>query len=699
MTTDHDAELQMERGTNERYLREFRRHEDSMRRGVESHTATARNARWVGKSVTSGLLGHHLEPLIGRVALTEADPDLGVNFYIGSGYLDTGDMVVVRWVAPMAQLFYVGEQADVDVVDSLAGRRTFSKEGDDITDFEDVLEPGLQDSPFASPHLIRSGDAPKSTDQSVGDEPPIAIPPSPPTRPQRPLPILNPSKPFSAADASSADTEDAISSRPTTDALLPIVATTTPETAEENESDVSVGTGRQESLTQLRAPKTVLAALAAPRTGRLNSLLRTLQPQQYELITWPEEDHIVIQGHPGTGKTVIGLHRAAYLTDPDRLEPGQRVPKGEVLVLGPTAAYLEHVKPVLNELAPRDCVAWSLSNFYAYLGNYSDPQLPTESDHISTSSNPLGHVVLCVAEQYRGPRTAKDFTDHLFRVGEDVLQFSTDPDVLSFLRAGKNHEFARTQSRFHPVIALCGLIVTDVGLADRFRHIIVDEAQDLRPIDLQMLRLLVSHGVNLTLLGDMNQRRSDYTHASWAEVVTDLAIGRDDGSPPLTEISLGYRSTNQILRYAAGLLPRGERTAAALRDGPEPTTRSCRSASDLFAIAREEAVALQESTTGLVAILTMRPKDMSDHLRRKGWSRGHRMHSWRPSSDSSELLVLHPDLARGLEFDGVVVVEPTEFPALLGRHGVLYTSLTRATKQLSVVHSAALPRGLRRNRR
>ena len=51
--------------------------------------------------------------------------------------------------------------------------------------------------------------------------------------------------------------------------------------------------------------------------------------------------------------------------------------------------------------------------------------------------------------------------------------------------------------------------------------------------------------------------------------------------------------------------------------------------------------------------------------------------------------------ARGLEFDGVVVVEPADYPENVGRLGLLYTSLTRATKELVVVHTKPLPKNLR----
>jgi DNA helicase IV len=79
----------------------------------------------------------------------------------------------------------------------------------------------------------------------------------------------------------------------------------------------------------------------------------------------------------------------------------------------------------------------------------------------------------------------------------------------------------------------------------------------------------------------------------------------------------------------------------------------------------------------------------------RGWATSaHDPQLW--EKDAKEVTVAVPDDARGLEFDAVVVVEPSEFPENFGRQGPLYTALTRANRELSVVHSNALPDGLRR---
>jgi DNA helicase-2/ATP-dependent DNA helicase PcrA len=66
------------------------------------------------------------------------------------------------------------------------------------------------------------------------------------------------------------------------------------------------------------------------------------------------------------------------------------------------------------------------------------------------------------------------------------------------------------------------------------------------------------------------------------------------------------------------------------------------------------------------------------------------------SNDGLQVGLYHPEKARGLEFDTVVVVEPGAFPENVGRQGQLYTSLTRANRELAVVWHGALPDKLRK---
>jgi DNA helicase IV len=96
----------------------------------------------------------------------------------------------------------------------------------------------------------------------------------------------------------------------------------------------------------------LLAALATPRTGQMGDIVATIQGQQDEAIRAPLRGILVVQGGPGTGKTAVALHRAAYLLYAHELELSVQ----GVLVVGPNAIfarYVENVLPGLGETGVR----------------------------------------------------------------------------------------------------------------------------------------------------------------------------------------------------------------------------------------------------------------------------------------------------------------------------------------------------------
>ncbi|MCW2605993.1 MAG: family ATPase, partial [Frankiales bacterium] len=83
-----------------------------------------------------------------------------------------------------------------------------------------------------------------------------------------------------------------------------------------------------------------------PRTGPMRDIVATIQPDQDVLVRAPLEQTVCVQGAPGTGKTAVGLHRAAYLLYAFR----QRLAQTGVLVVGPNRAFLSYVQEVLPAL-------------------------------------------------------------------------------------------------------------------------------------------------------------------------------------------------------------------------------------------------------------------------------------------------------------------------------------------------------------
>jgi DNA helicase IV len=90
----------------------------------------------------------------------------------------------------------------------------------------------------------------------------------------------------------------------------------------------------------------LLEALSAPRTGRMGDIIATLQGEQDRIIRADSRSVLVVDGGPGTGKTAVALHRAAYLLYTERA----RLERSGVLVVGPSPVFLRYIEQVLPSL-------------------------------------------------------------------------------------------------------------------------------------------------------------------------------------------------------------------------------------------------------------------------------------------------------------------------------------------------------------
>jgi DNA helicase IV len=90
----------------------------------------------------------------------------------------------------------------------------------------------------------------------------------------------------------------------------------------------------------------LMSALTAHRTGRMRDIVATLQAEQDRIVRAPLAGVLVVQGGPGTGKTAVALHRAAYLLYTHR----DRIARSGVLVVGPSAVFLRYIEQVLPSL-------------------------------------------------------------------------------------------------------------------------------------------------------------------------------------------------------------------------------------------------------------------------------------------------------------------------------------------------------------
>src|SRR4051794_36375732 len=112
----------------------------------------------------------------------------------------------------------------------------------------------------------------------------------------------------------------------------------------------------EEDLTTLGGEGALLAALSARRTGRMRDIVETIQAEQDKVIRADLSGVLVVQGGPGTGKTAVALHRAAYLLYSHR----DTLSRSGVLVVGPNAVFLRYIEQVLPSLGETGVVLATL---------------------------------------------------------------------------------------------------------------------------------------------------------------------------------------------------------------------------------------------------------------------------------------------------------------------------------------------------
>ena len=233
-----------------------------------------------------------------------------------------------------------------------------------------------------------------------------------------------------------------------------------------------------------------------------------------------------------------------------------------------------------------------------------------------------------------------------------------------------------------------------------FGHVVVDEAQDLSPMQLRMVARRSLSG-SMTVVGDLAQATGTWVPGSWAQVVDHLSARR---GWRLVELSVNYRTPREIMEMAGRILEQvapGVRPPEAVRSsGSPPRIMRTSSAEGAFpggALSTLAARAVQDEmdnaapgydgTLGVIVPPTLLDP-VGSALDDAGIAFG-RVGS-RALDERVTLLTIED--AKGLEFDSVTVVEPmriaTETPQGLR---ALYVAFTRATQRLAIVHSEALP--------
>lgn len=215
----------------------------------------------------------------------------------------------------------------------------------------------------------------------------------------------------------------------------------------------------------------------------------------------------------------------------------------------------------------------------------------------------------------------------------------------------------------------------------RYGHVIVDEAQDLSPMQWRMIARRARGGA-MTIVGDLAQR------AAPAADPSDTLVSWNDLLPPsladfdYQELSINYRSPAEINDLATAVLselaPSLQPATAIRHAGVSPrAVRSTDRPSDLTRILTEECAAVP---SGRVAVIRAQPASAEEaELSR------------RVNVGRAAVSDLTARQSKGLEFDSVIIVEPSEILARPSGLSLLFVALTRSTHRLTLLHTDPLP--------
>ncbi|MEU8863554.1 HelD family protein [Streptomyces umbrinus] len=504
-----------------------------------------------------------------------------------------------------------------------------------------------------------------------------------------------------------------------------------------------------------------------PRVGPMRDIAATIQPDQDELVRADLTVSVCVQGAPGTGKTAVGLHRAAYLlyTFP------QRVRRGGLLILGPNRTFLSYISevlPALGETGVRQSTVGEEIARHPVTGEDDEAAAVVKHDarmaevlrralyaRVSSEAvegvnglavpdgsyrwrvpgEALARIVAGVraeelpyavgrervrtrivryvrerAERRAGPqsnawvqkisraRPVGAYVDAVWpkvRPEEVVAELLADPAVLAaaagevldadeqkallWARPPRSWKSARWSAAD---LVLLDEVAGLVEHPESYGHLVIDEAQDLSPMECRAIGRRAVYG-SLTVLGDLAQGTTPWAAREWGELLGHL--GRPEAV--IVPLTTGFRVPQAVVELANRVL--------AKLDVGVPAGQSLRRDGELRLLPTGdalgetvEAVRRALSYEGSVGVITAD----SDVVRVREVLGGAGIEAAEVDQLGARVTVLGAGLAKGLEYDHVVAVEPAAIVEgeTRGLHR-LYVVLTRAVSRMDVVHARPLP--------
>jgi len=538
----------------------------------------------------------------------------------------------------------------------------------------------------------------------------------------------------------------------------------------------------------IRGYSTLLAVLERGRTGQLGDIVATIQGEQDEIIRSPQAGVLVVQGGPGTGKTVVALHRAAYLLYTFRFPLEDQ----GVLVIGPNRVflrYIERVLPSLGEAGVEQVVLADLVSdveWARYAIDAPDSALaarvkgdlnmslvidkavtdreralrddlvvPFRTGYVRLRAEESNRIVRAAQRRFRKHNAARRWveTEIWTAMAESWRHDSVSPtqvketvralpDVRAALErmwpvltpaqllhdlygskallklAGARHlpenEYLALYRERLPEVADVRWTEHDVALLDEarsylgaravkgatkpdeadeirtFGHIVIDEVQDLTPMQLRMVSRRSLNG-SMTVVGDIAQATGALAPNDWDDVLRHLPSQKP---ARVIGLSVGYRIPANIMELANRVMMAATpslRAPTSVRVGDEHPEFLHVAPSELMT-AVVGATKELDADVGEGNIAVVVPDAMFEAVSTALDAAGIEHGKATRMGLTMGITVVPVSVVKGLELDGVVVVEPADIVAG-EQQGLraLYVALTRSTQRLTIVHAKPLP--------
>ena len=497
-------------------------------------------------------------------------------------------------------------------------------------------------------------------------------------------------------------------------------------------------------------PDPVLAEIGAERSGEMREIVSTIQAEQDVVIRSPIDQVLVVQGGPGTGKTAVALHRAAFLL----FEHRARLARDGVLVVGPNQAFLDYIANVLPSLGERtvrqatvdelciprvevtgvddvEAARWKgAAERLADLQALALAAITAPDDDIRIPIGARTHVIdrdlfadwLATAASGTSPLNQRRERmrslaqrELLRRTGSEDAWRHAAPLKAAINKAWPTQKPMRLVDKLLPgpsgkrrVWTRADQLLVDEansmlnGSPFTYGHVIVDEAQDHSAVALRVIGRR-SPGGSMTRVGDVAPATTPAGQERWSTVVDHLSV-RERPVGAIADLTIGYRVPEPILTVANRLLAHtgvdATESRSVRRTGAPPTWHMVPRARvsgnrDLAEKVAEVAAATKRRrhVSGVVAPAGLHVA-IGEALAGHGLVAVGHVHELGPD----ELPLFDPERVKGLEFDGVIVVNPHEIlsEATAGETTprgarLLYVAMTRAVQELHFVTDSEPP--------